>query len=449
MNKVFCQNMMTQLPVPTQTYTQADAQKWVDEQFATILDPQNAMPHTCSKESLELHCPLRGDVLLPGVHTLGVLGGGQLGRYFLMAAKQRGYSTVLWTPEKTPPAKGLSDKVIHAPFDDEAALAEFAKTVDAVTVEFEAVPIPTILALESLGCRVRPSSKAIAVCQNRALERAFLVANGIAVSPHVVVHHKRELETAFLTLGEQACIVKTTRFGYDGKGQRRISTLDELKQAWKDLDASPEAPLLVEHVIPFKREVSILMARGIDGSRRNYPLVENQHVNGVLNMSFMPAPETQGHTLLQAEDIAKRLVKALNYVGILCVEFFELEDGSLLVNELAPRPHNSGHFTIEACHVSQYQQQVNALTGMPLGNAEMHVKAVGLMNLLSNRWSKEGASPNWQELLSRYPRLSVHLYGKKELRPNRKMGHITLTKKDTSMVESAFDEINSMLTTYD
>ena len=298
-----------QSALPTQTYSQADAQKWVEAQFATILDPQKAMPHHCSKESLELHCPLREDVLLPGIHTLGVLGGGQLGRYFLMAAKQRGYSTVLWTPEQTPPAKGLSDQVIHAPYDDETALAAFAKTVDAVTVEFEAVPIATMLALESLGARVRPGSRAIAVCQNRALERAFLVANGIAVAPHVVVYHKRELEMAFLTLGEQPCIVKTTRFGYDGKGQRRISSLAELKQAWKDLEGAPEAPLLVEHVIAFKREVSILIARGIDGSRRNYPLVENHHVNGVLNMSFMPAPETQGHTLLEAEDIAKRLAQ--------------------------------------------------------------------------------------------------------------------------------------------
>lgn len=432
-----------------QTYSAEAAEALVQKQLTLLLDPAQALPHDDLKVSLLLQNPKREDILLPGLHRLGVLGGGQLGRYFLMAAKQRGYSTVLWTPEQTPPAKGLADHVIHAPFDDLHALADFAQRVDAVTVEFEAVPIPTLLALEALGCRVRPGSKAIAVCQNRALERAFLVANHIPVAPHVLISHKNELETAFLSLNEAPCVVKTTRFGYDGKGQCRIDSLEGLKKAWKSLGGSAESPLLLEHEIPFQREISILIARGIDGSRRNYPLIENRHVNGVLNVSLMPAPDTEGHTLLQAEDIAKRLVKALNYVGILCVEFFELEDGRLLVNELAPRPHNSGHLTIEACHVSQYQQQVSALTGLPLGNAEMHVQAVGLMNLLSNRWSKQGDVPHWQELLLRYPRLSLHLYGKKELRPQRKMGHVTLTKKNTAMIESAFDEINSILTIYD
>jgi 5-(carboxyamino)imidazole ribonucleotide synthase len=427
-------------PNPIQTYSAEQAQQQLEAVFAKRLRCQH-IPDVHG-----VHTHPREEILVPGLHTIGVLGGGQIGRYFLFAAKQRGFRTVCWSSQDKVPANGLCDVFIHAPYDDATALQQFINEVDGVTVEYESIPLELILELENANLRVRPGSKGLAVCQDRALERLFLVSQNIPVAPHWVLHHRHDISMADEALGDVPCLLKTTRFGRDGKSQLAVHGADAIKKGWDELKGSPQSPLILEHSIPFRREISIVIARSVEGNVRHYPLVENRHVEGMLNLSIMPAPDLKDITLLQAEDIARRIVKGLNYIGVLAVEFFELEDGSLLVNELVPRPHNSAYVTIEACHISQFDQQVSALTGMPLGNAEMHVPVAGSMNLFGIYWPKEErAVPDWYELLYRYPRLNLHLYGKPTLRPDRKMGHVTLTRKNHYMLEAAFEEIYELL----
>jgi 5-(carboxyamino)imidazole ribonucleotide synthase len=426
--------------LPVQTYNAEQARTMLQAQF------DKRLKCTRVPEDCEVNTHARDEILIPGLHTLGVLGGGQIGRYFLMAAKQRGFRTVCWSSLDDVPARGLCDVFIHAPYTDETALREFIRQVDGVTLEYESVPMALVLELEAANLRVRPGSKGLAICQDRALERLFLVSEDIPVAPHWVLHHRQDVAMAEEALGNVPCLLKTTRFGRDGKHQMQVQGVEAIKKGWDELRGDAENPLILEHAIPFRRELSMLIARSVDGKMRHYPLVENRHVNGMINLSIMPAPGLSSETLLQAEDIARRVVKGLNYIGVLCVEFFELADGSLLVNELAPRPHNSGYVTIEACHISQFDQQVSALTGMPLGNAEMHVPVAGSMNLFGSYWPDDRTkAPNWYELLYRYPRINLHLYGKPDPRPDRKMGHVTLTRKNHFMLEAAFDEIYELL----
>jgi len=423
-----------------QTYSAEEAKVLLDQALADAI--------RIDKTPISKHD--KKTTLLPGIHTLGILGGGQLGRYFLISAKERGYRTVVWCDKPRYPSKHLADICIEAPFTDKDALDHFATEVDAVTLEFENIPLQLVLDLEAKGVRVRPSAKVLAICQNRELERRFLVSQGIDVAPHVIVTHGCELEEAFIALGETSCVLKTTRLGYDGRGQRMCQTLKDIKQTWKDLKGSPENPMLLEKCIGFKREVSMLIARGMGKSVRLYPLIENIHIDGILDTSIMPAPNTSVNTLVESEHIATKIAKALDYMGLLCIEFFEMDDGSLLVNELAPRPHNSGHLTIEACHASQYDQQLYALTGLRLRNPSLQVKCAGMMNILADRWPDDDVDhvPNWVELYERYARIKLHLYGKNTLSKGRKMGHITLTGNTPDMLNASLKEIDYILGRY-
>lgn len=367
-------------------------------------------------------------VILPG-GTLGVLGGGQLGRMFVHAAQAMGYRTIVLDPDPSSPAGLVAHEHLCAPYTDSQALATLAERADAVTTEFENVDAE---ALRWLADRipVAPGAEALLTCQDRAREKAAIEACGIPTAPHAVIEQSSDLEgTGHLLPG----ILKTAGLGYDGKGQVRVSTADELAAGWRELG---EVRCVLEQRLALACEVSVIVARGRSGASVTLPVQENVHRDGILAVTTVPAPSAPAQVQAQAVDAARRIAEHLGYVGVLCVEFFVLEDGTLVANEMAPRPHNSGHYSIEACTISQFELQVRALAGLPLGQPEL-VRPAQMLNLLGDLWFDAGADeprePNWPAVLA-LPGTSLHLYGKTEPRRARKMGHLTIAGAEAAQV---------------
>ena len=358
--------------------------------------------------------------------TLGVLGGGQLGRYFVMAARTMGYRTIVLEPDPGAPAGAAADLHLVAPYDDPEALAVLARECAVVTTEFEN---PPAAALESLAATtpVRPSPAAIAITQDRRAEKRFLASAGIPVAPFAVVDDERDLEAALRDAGVAfPAILKTARLGYDGKGQVTVGDDAELRDAWERLG---RVPCVVEQRLPLEREVSVVLARTPDGTCAAFPTVANTHVGGILDLTVAPAPDADDDHHA-ATDLAISIAVALDYVGVLAVELFVV-GGRLVVNELAPRPHNSGHWTLDAAATSQFEQQVRAVCGLPLGDPSLVVPAAAMVNLLGDEWAD--GPPDWSAALAD-PGAHLHLYGKADPRPGRKMGHLTVSGETGSQV---------------
>lgn len=356
---------------------------------------------------------------------IGVIGGGQLGRMFAQAAQAMGFAVWVLEPDADCPAGQLANRHLCAAYDDPAALVEMAENCAAITTEFENVPADV---LRWLGVRVpvAPSGDAVAIAQNRVVEKTFIEQGGVSVAPYAVVGNSTQLETAILRTELFPAILKTARMGYDGKGQVSVKTAADLTAAW---DALSQVECVLEKRLPLKFEVSALLARGWDGAIAHYALAQNVHRNGILHTTSVPAPSADEALTVRAQAAAAKIAEAMGYVGVLCVEFFILEDGSLVVNEVAPRPHNSGHYTQNACLTSQFEQQVRAMTGLPLG-ATFQSSPCVMLNILGDVWFENDKlrSPNWSGVLSNVDSF-VHLYGKAEPRIARKMGHVNFVGK--------------------
>lgn len=352
--------------------------------------------------------------ILPGA-TVGVLGSGQLGRMFAIAARRMGYRVHTLSPEYDTPTGQVADREVQAAYDDLDAVREFARGVDVVTFEFENV---SAAAAEAAAAEtpVRPAGSVLHTCQNRLREKRFLAGAGFPLAPFAVVRSGEELAAALDTVGLPA-VLKTAGWGYDGKGQVKIASAAEAAAAWTSL-STPEA--VVEAWVDFEREISVVAARGLDGSYADYGPIENRHLHHILDLSIAPAglpPEVAR----EAGEIARGVLSALDVVGVLCVELFLTRDGRLLVNELAPRPHNSGHLTFDAAVTSQFEQQLRAICGLPLGATDL-LRPAAMANLLGDLW--QGGEPDWAAAC-RAPAVKLHLYGKATPRPGRKMGHLT------------------------
>lgn len=352
--------------------------------------------------------------LLPGA-TIGILGSGQLGRMLALEARRMGYRVHVFSPEADSPTGQIADREVVAPYDDLDAVRGFARGVNVVTYEFENVPAATAATIAE-QVPVRPDSRALQVSQNRIREKAFCVANGLPVTRHMPVTSEGDLTAALESVGLPA-ILKTAASGYDGKGQIRLADHDAALTAW---EAMGRVDALLEAEVEFMMEVSVVCARSVHGEFAHYGLVANDHADHILDLSIAPAP-VEPEVAATAAEIARTMAEQLDYVGVLCVEFFLTDDGRLLVNEFAPRPHNSGHLTIEACVTSQFEQQLRAVCGLALGETRA-VQAAAMANLLGDLWGN--SAPDWTAL-DQFPDVKLHLYGKKEARPGRKMGHLT------------------------
>ncbi len=353
-------------------------------------------------------------MILPGA-TLGVLGGGQLGRMFTLAAHSMGYKVWVLDPDPDSPTGSMADRHLQATYDDANALEEMATGCDAITTEFENVPAETLEFLES-KIPVRPGSKAVAVARDRIREKTFIRDLGLDTAAFFPIYSEADLEPACAALTMPA-LLKTTQLGYDGKGQIGIDNLEQAKLAFADLD---KTTCILEECVQLDMELSVILARSVDGQTAVYPVGENMHLNGILDSTRIPARATDDISD-KACDMALQLANAMDYCGVLAVEFFVTDDGQLLINEMAPRPHNSGHYTIDACLTSQFEQQVRTLCGQPPGSPRLLSAAV-MVNILGKLWNK--GTPRWQYLLAE-GHTSLHLYGKEEARPDRKMGHYT------------------------
>lgn len=349
------------------------------------------------------------DIIAPGA-TIGMLGGGQLGRMAALAAANLGYKVHVLTPERDSPAAQVSAATTIADYADRAALEAFAASVDVVTYEFENVPVE---AAELLAEKVpvRPGAEALRVAQDRLREKEFAANLGIGTAPFRAVGAADELASAIAAIGTPA-VLKTRRMGYDGKGQTKILPDTAPDDAWAAIGGQPA---ILEGFVTFSMEISVIVARGLDGQTLCYPPVENHHVNHILDTTIVPAPIPPS-LAAEAEEIARKMAEALDLVGLLAVELFVTEDGRVLMNEIAPRPHNSGHWTMDACVTSQFEQQVRAVCGLPLGSVERYGDAE-MKNLIGDE------ANGWLDILSD-PSAKLHLYGKAEARPGRKMGHV-------------------------
>ena len=351
-------------------------------------------------------------MILPGA-TLGMLGGGQLGRMFTVAARTLGYNVIVLDPDADSPAGQLASEHRCADYQDQTALEYLAKTCDAVSTEFENVPAASLEWLAQ-RCAVRPGARAVAITQDRIHEKAFLREHGFPVADFVVVRTEADLAAAAQTIAGPA-ILKVSRFGYDGKGQARVEGQAAIQSAWQ---AMQREPCVLEQRVPLDVEVSVVLARGADGTVAAWPVGENRHEHGILDITAVPA-RVSAAIAREAEAMAKRIATRLDYIGVMAVEFF-VSNGRLLVNEIAPRPHNSGHYTLDACVTDQFEQQVRALCGLPLGDTRL-LSPVVMVNLLGDLW-RDGQAPPW-EALFRDPNAKLHLYGKRAARAGRKMGH--------------------------
>jgi 5-(carboxyamino)imidazole ribonucleotide synthase len=355
--------------------------------------------------------------IAPG-ETLGVLGGGQLGRMFVHAAQRMGYRCIVVDPDADSPAGRVAERHLRADYLDADALNELAQRAAAVTPEFENVPAD---ALRRLADRVlvAPGADAVAVCQDRAREKAVFLRCGVPCAPHAVIDGEPALEAVPDRL--LPGLLKTAQLGYDGKGQRDVRSRDDLIDAWRGLGS---VRCVLERRLELAREISVVLARSGSGEVVSFAPFGNLHRAGILAVTHWPAPALDAALAAQADAAARRIAAELDYVGVLCVEFFVLRDGSLCANEMAPRPHNSGHCTIDAADVSQFDWQVRAMTGLPLVAPGVRANAV-MLNLLGDLWH-DGVSPDWRGVLT-LQGATLHLYGKREARAGRKMGHLTLT----------------------
>jgi 5-(carboxyamino)imidazole ribonucleotide synthase len=353
-------------------------------------------------------------VIGPG-GTIGVLGGGQLGRMFAIAARRMGYRVHTFSPDDDTPAGQVADVEVAASYDDIAALRAFARQVNVVTFEFENVPIDAVDAVEQFA-PVRPAGVALHTAQHRAREKTFLADHGFPTVPFARAATLDELWTAVASVGTPA-IVKTAAFGYDGKGQHTVTTPADVERIWT---AIGHQEAVVEKFVSLQCEISVIAARGIDGSVAEYPAFENRHRHHILDVTTAPAAVPE-RAAKQAAEIARDILAELQYVGLLCVEYFVTTEGELMVNELAPRPHNSGHLTFDAAVTSQFEQQVRAICGLPLGSTEL-LRPAAMANLLGDLW--QDGEPNWAAACQ-FSDVKLHLYGKTEARPARKMGHMT------------------------
>lgn len=353
--------------------------------------------------------------------TLGILGGGQLGRYFVIAAHELGYRVVVLDPDRQSTAGRIADEHLIAAYDEPQALERMASICAAVTTEFESVPAAALASLARF-VPVRPSAEAVAICQERSAEKRFLKTHGLPHVPYAEIRSEDDIGN--VDAGLFPAILKVARFGYDGKGQERVGGKDETLAAFRQFN---KEPCVLERQVTLDYELSLVLTRGESGEVRCYPAIENCHRHGILDYSMVPARASAGELTRQAREVAEAIAARMAYVGTLGVEFFVV-DGQLQVNELAPRPHNSGHFTLDACVASQFEQQVRALCGLPLGEIRTHSPAV-MVNLLGDLWYDEVEQPmrepDWSNLLAE-PSLKLHLYGKDEARPGRKMGHFTV-----------------------
>ena len=343
--------------------------------------------------------------------TIGMLGGGQLGRYALIAARTMGYRTVVLEPDPLAPAGLVADLHLVAAYDDVEALRRLSDECDVVTTEFENPPAKALEWLERHNL-VAPSARAVSIAQDRIAEKQFLVDNGLPVGPYAVVDHA----DADPSVGYPA-ILKTARLGYDGKGQRLVADGSEMRAAWRLLGA---VPCVLERALLFEAELSVVVARSSQGGFAAYPVAENRHVDGILDVTLVPA-RVSLRLADRAVGLALAIADALDYVGVLAVELFVV-DGDLLINEIAPRPHNSGHWTLDVAQASQFEQQIRAVCGLGLGDTSMTRPAAAMVNLLGDLWNDH--DPDWASALDD-PRVALHLYGKAAPRPGRKMGHLT------------------------
>ncbi len=356
--------------------------------------------------------------ILPGA-TLGVMGSGQLGKMFAQAAKQMGYHVGVYSPDGVEaPANQVADWFIQADYEDAEKLAEFADKVSAITLEFENIPVSALAALYKT-IPVRPGPEVLAITQDRIREKTTLKEAGLPVTPFVPIHHTPDLESGLATIGTPA-VLKTSGFGYDGKGQRKVTTLPEAQAAFEELG---QVPCVLEAFIPFEREVSVIGARNVHGNFQQFGPVENSHANHILDVSRVPA-RVQSAVAQQAITLTQTVMATLEVTGILCVEFFVQPDGKLLINETAPRPHNSGHWTIEGAVTSQFEQQVRTVCNLPLGSTDIR-QPTAMANLLGDLWQPD--EPDWAGMMATYPNAKLHLYSKTGAKPGRKMGHLTLT----------------------
>ncbi len=382
-------------------------------------------------------------MILPG-STLGMLGGGQLGRMFVIAAMEMGYKVIVLDPDPSSPAGQLADEHILAAYDDEKALEKLGKACDVITTEFENIPAAVLNKLTEY-CSVHPSANAVEKAQDRILEKAFILSCGLLPVPYGVIEKKSDIAKAIKEVSFP-CILKTARFGYDGKGQQTINRAEDVEAAFMAVE---QRACVLEQRIDLDCEVSVILGRNKSGESKCFPVVENTHVDGILFQSFAPAnvPEDLAKS---AQVAAIRMADKLGYVGVMAVEFFVTKKGELLINEMAPRTHNSGHFTMDACVTSQFEQQVRMICGLPFGNTTL-LSPVVMTNMLGDLWGKSAEAadnkkaprsirPKWQNLLSSHSS-KLHLYGKLDARISRKMGHFNTLSDD---LEKAHQKANQI-----
>ena len=372
--------------------------------------------------------------ILPG-STIGILGGGQLGRMFAMAARRLGYRVHTLAPEDDTPTGQISDVEVNAPYDDLDAVTRFAQGVDVVTFEFENVPAAAAAAAAAHAV-VRPTGRALEIAQHRIREKSYVASLGVAVTPFAAVRTEEDLEAATQTIGAPS-VLKTASFGYDGKGQVAIKDAADAAAAWNSIGRT-EA--ILEQFVDLACEISIVAARGVDGAWCAFAPFENVHRNHILDVTVSPA-NVPGAIARRAADATRAVMDALDYIGLLCIEFFVTRDGRVLVNEMAPRPHNSGHLTFDACRTSQFEQQVRAVCGLPLGAPDL-LQPAAMANLLGDVW--QAGEPDWAAALA-LPDVKLHLYGKSEARPGRKMGHLTALAATTSSARERVLTARSLL----
>lgn len=356
----------------------------------------------------------------PGA-MLGMLGGGQLGRMFTMAAQQMGYRVTVLDPATESPAASIAERHLQADYLDYQALDELGSTCAAVTIEFENVPAQALRYLAQ-HCIVSPNAESVSITQNRILEKQFLLENGFPVVPFVAIQNEKAISQE-IDIALFPGILKVSQFGYDGKGQISIENADNLSEQYAYLG---NKPCVLEKRLSLASEISVILARDNHNQVTFFPIPENKHVKGILDTSIIPA-RLSDKIIEEARKIAQQIAIKLNYVGVLCVEFFVLDDDRVLVNEIAPRPHNSGHYSLDACITSQFEQQVRILCELPHGSTKQ-IQAAVMVNILGDLW--QNGEPAWDKIL-RHPQAKLHLYGKREAKPGRKMGHFTVLADST------------------
>ena len=374
--------------------------------------------------------------LRPG-STLGILGGGQLGRYMAIAAQQRGYRIAVLDPEPDAPAHQVAHQAIVAPYDDPEALERLASLCQVVTFEFENVPASSLAPFARRGVAIRPGPRVLAICQDRIAEKTLIGSCGIETAPWHPIHGENDLEPALAALGG-AGILKTARSGYDGKGQARVETVSAAREAYARFGS---VDCVLEGIVPFALECSVLAARDVHGVCATHPVCENAHSRHILDVTVCPARVGEAAARAMRGHTA-RLAEELEYVGHLAVEFFVLPDGRVVVNEIAPRPHNSGHLTLDAAANSQFEQHVRCVLGWPVARYEQTAPAAAMANLLGDGWA--AGEPRW-ESLTEFPEVRLHLYGKAQARPGRKMGHLTAMADSVEQAESLVREARRAL----